>query len=246
VGLLEGKVAFVTGGSRGLGRSICDVMAREGADVAFNYSTNEDDARKTEELIAARGRRALPYVCSVLDAAALATTVQDIEAKAGRIDILVNNAGVSQAMPFPLIDEGDWDRVMDVNVKGTFLATQAVVRGMIRQKRGKILNISSLAGVTLIRAPVHYATAKAALQGFTTSLSKELARYGIHVNCLAPGLLDTGVAHAVTEDQKAEYLKHCSLGRLGTGEEIAELVAFLTSDRCSYLSGTTVIADGGV
>lgn len=246
MGLLEGKVAFVTGGSRGLGRAICQVMAREGAHVAFNYAQNEAEARRTEELIGALDRRALSYSCSVLDAKGLAAAVADVEAKLGKIDILVNNAGVSQAMPFPLIDEDDWDRVMDINVKGTFLATQAVVRGMIRQKSGKILNISSLAGVTLIRAPVHYATAKAALQGFTMSLSKELARYNIHVNCLAPGLLESGVAHAVTEDQKAEYLKHCSLGRFGTNEEIAELAAFLCSPRCSYLSGTTILADGGV
>ena len=244
--LLEGKVALVTGGSRGLGRAICEVLAREGADVCFNYAKNEAEAAKVAQVIESHGRKAATYRCSVLDRAALATMVADIEAKHGRIDILVNNAGITQVMPFALIEEEDWDQVMDVNVKGTFLVTHAVARGMIRQKRGKILNVSSLAGITLIKAPVHYATSKAAIHGFTMSLSKELARYNIHVNGIAPGLLNEGVGTYLNAEQNADYLKHCSLGRPGTTREIAEMVAFLVSDRCSYLSGTTILADGGL
>jgi len=214
--------------------------------VAFLYREREDEARITVSLIESHSRKALAIACSVLDRAALGKAVETIEAELDGIDILVNNAGVSQSMPFPLIEEEDWDRVMDINVKGTYNVTHSVVRNMIRRRAGKIINISSLAGVTLIRAPVHYATAKAAIQGFTMSLSKELARYGIHVNCVAPGLLETGVAIHVGTEERAEYLKHCSLGRLGTCEEIAELIAFMGSDRCSYLSGATILADGGV
>ena len=244
--LLEGKVALVTGGSRGLGRAICDVLAREGADVCFNYARNDVEAANVVKRIEGHGRRAASYKCSVLDRAALAAMVTDIEAKFGRIDILVNNAGVTQVMPFALIEEDDWDLVMDINVKGTFLVTHAVARGMIRQKKGKILNVSSLAGITLIKAPVHYATSKAAIHGFTMSLSKELARYNIHVNGIAPGLLDEGVGTYLNAEQNQDYMKHCSLGRPGTCPEIAEMVAFMVSDRCSYLSGTTILADGGL
>ena len=244
--LLEGKVALVTGGSRGLGRAICDVLSREGADVAFNYAKNEAEAAGVVGRIEGHGRRAWSYRCSVLDRAGLAAMVADLEAKAGRIDILVNNAGVTQVMPFALIEEEDWDLVFDINVKGTFLVSHAVARGMIRQKKGKILNVSSLAGVTLIKAPVHYAASKAAIHGFTMSLSKELARYNIHVNAIAPGLLDEGVGTYLNAEQNADYMKHCSLGRPGTTAEIAELVAFMVSDRCSYLSGTTILADGGL
>jgi NAD(P)-dependent dehydrogenase (short-subunit alcohol dehydrogenase family) len=244
--LLEGKIALVTGGSRGLGRAICDVLAREGADVCFNYMKNEAEAGVTTGRIEGHGRRALSYRCSVLDRAALAAMVADVESKWGRIDILVNNAGVSQVMPFALIEEEDWDFVMDTNVKGTYLVTHAVARGMIRHKYGKILNISSLAGVTLIKAPVHYAASKAAIHGFTMALSKELARYNIHVNGLAPGLLDEGVGTNLSPEQQADFNKHCSLGRPGTCPEMAEMVAFMVSDRCSYLSGTTILADGGL
>jgi NAD(P)-dependent dehydrogenase (short-subunit alcohol dehydrogenase family) len=244
--LVEGKVALVTGGSRGLGRAICKVLAREGADVAFTYHKNETEAAATGRAIEATGRRSLAYRCSVLDRAAIDRTVADVEEKLGRIDILVNNAGVTQVMPFALIEEEDWDLVIDTNVKGTYLVSRSVARGMIRRRYGKIVNISSLAGVTLIKAPVHYATSKAAIHGFTMALSKELARYNIHVNGVAPGLLEEGVGTYLNVEQHADYMKHCSLGRPGTTAEIAELVTFVASDRCSYLSGTTLLADGGL
>jgi 3-oxoacyl-[acyl-carrier protein] reductase len=243
--LAEGRVALVTGGSRGLGRAICETLAREGADIAFNYNKNEE-AAETRSVIEKLGRRVESYKCSVLDRSGIQHMVADVEGKFGKIDILVNNAGISQVMPFALIEEDDWDLVMDTNVKGTYLVTHAVARGMIRNKYGKIVNISSLAGVTLIRAPVHYATSKAAIHGFTMALSKELSRYNIHVNGIAPGLLEEGVGTYLNAEQHADYMKHCSLGRPGTTKEIAELVAFMASERCSYLSGTTILADGGL
>ncbi|MBI5547281.1 MAG: SDR family oxidoreductase, partial [Deltaproteobacteria bacterium] len=172
--------------------------------------------------------------------------VRDVEQKAGVIDVLVNNAGVSQAVPLALMEEEDWDGVMDVTCKGAFLATQAVLRGMVRLKRGRIVNIGSLAGVKMIAAPVHYCTAKAALKGFTESVAKEVARYGITVNCLAPGVLDDGVAHHIPPHRLEEYLQHCALGRPGKVEEAAEVVAFLASERNSYMSGATIVLDGAV
>jgi 3-oxoacyl-[acyl-carrier protein] reductase len=152
---------------------------------------------------------------------------------------------MSQPLPLPLMEEEDWDKVMDVNVKGQFLAAQAVLKGMIRRKSGVILNIGSLAGLRLIEAPVHYSTSKAAIHGFTQALSKEVARYQIRVNCLAPGLLEKGVGQNLPEHRLKEYLKYCALHRVGSMEEVAHCAAFLVSDKNSYMNGVTLLMDGG-
>src|SRR3979409_2483720 len=172
--------------------------------------------------------------------------VRQIEEHIGPIDTLVNNAGIGQVVPLALMEEEDWDRMMDTHVKGAFLATQAVLRGMVKQKRGRILNVSSLAGVKMMQAPVHYATAKAALKGFTESLAKEIGRYGITVNCVAPGILDEGVSDHLPPARKDEYLRHCALRRTGTLAEAADVVAFVASERASYMNGATVVVDGAV
>jgi NAD(P)-dependent dehydrogenase (short-subunit alcohol dehydrogenase family) len=245
--MVEGRVALVTGGSRGLGRAICSALAREGAAVAFNYSRSEEDARRTLEELRGAGARAWAFRASVLDKPALDEMLRAIEAEAGApVDVLVNNAGVGQVVPLALMEESDWDRMMDVHVKGAFLVTQAVLRGMIRVRRGRILNVSSLAGVKMLEAPVHYCTAKAALKGFTEGLAKEIGRYGITVNCIAPGILEEGVSVNVPKAKRDDYLRHCAAGRVGTLEEIANVVAFLVSDRNSYMNGATVVVDGGV
>ena len=245
--LVEGKLALVTGGSRGLGRAICKALAGEGAAVAFNYSRSEADAHRTLEELRGAGARAWAFRASVLDKAALDSMVRALEAEAGApVDVLVNNAGVGQVVPLALMQEDDWDKMMDVHVKGAFLATQAVLRGMIRLRRGRILNVSSLAGVKMLEAPVHYCTAKAALKGFTEGLAKEIGRYGVTVNCIAPGILEEGVSVNVPPAKREDYLRHCALGRVGTLEEIASVVAFLVSDRSSYMNGATIVVDGGV
>lgn len=244
--LLEDRVALVTGGSRGLGRAICLTLAREGAQVAFNYSQSDADAADLLQQIQNAGGRGWAWKTSVLDRSGLRAMARALEQEAGQIDILVNNAGIGQVVPLALMEEEDWDRMMSVNVKGAFLTTQAVMRGMIKRRRGKVLNISSLAGIKMMEAPVHYAAAKAALKGFTEALAKEIGRYGITVNCLAPGVLEEGVSTNLPESKLADYLRHCALGRKGTFEECAEVVAFLVSDRNSYMNGATVVLDGGV
>jgi 3-oxoacyl-[acyl-carrier protein] reductase len=242
--LLEGRVALITGGSRGLGRALCEVFAREGAKVAFNYSSDEGAASEALAAIDSPHKRA--YRCSVLDKAGLEAMVANIEAELGPVEVLVNNAGVTEVMPFAMLEEEDWDEVMNTNVKGTYLVSRAVVRGMIRRRYGRILNIGSLAGFKTIDAPVHYCTSKAAIQGFTQALAKELARYEILVNCVAPGLLDDGVGLKLPDARLADYVKHCGLRRPGTCAEIAELGAFLCSQRNSYVSGAVVLADGAL
>ncbi|HZS68321.1 MAG TPA: SDR family NAD(P)-dependent oxidoreductase [Burkholderiales bacterium] len=244
--MLKGKRALVTGGSRGLGRAICAVLAEYGADVAFNYSGDQEGAEATLQAIRARERRARAFRASVLDEPALNAMVKNIEGDWGGIDILVNNAGVSQPLPLPLMEESDWDLVMDVNVKGQFLVSRAVLRGMIRRRAGALLNIGSLAGLRLIEAPVHYAASKAAIKGFTQALAKEVARYQIRVNCLAPGLLEEGVGQSLPEHRMKEYLRHVSLRRLGTLDEVARFAAFLVSDRNSYMNGETIVMDGAL
>ena len=239
-------MALVTGGSRGLGRAICRVLGREGAAVAFNYVKSEKQAAEAVRELRDSGTRAWAFAASVLDKGAIEAMVGAVERDAGPIDVLVNNAGVGQVVPLALMEEGDWDRMMDTHVKGAFLVTQSVLRGMIKSKRGRILNVSSLAGVKMLQAPVHYCAAKAALKGFTEGLAKEIGRYGITVNCIAPGILDEGVSVNVPQANRDEYLRHCALRRLGTVDEIAEVVAFLASDRNAYMNGATVVVDGGV
>lgn len=239
---LGGKRVLVTGGSRGLGRAMCRAFARRGAKVAFTWTKHEDDARALEaELPDARSFRV-----DVLDVAATDAMVRTLEREWGGLDVLVNNAGITQALPLALLEEEDWDRVMDVNVKGTYLTSRSVVRGMIRRKSGTILNMGSLAGERILEAPIHYCASKAAVAGLTRAMAKEVARHGVRVLCLAPGLLEEGVGKNVPESRRDDYLHHCALGRLGTLDEVAELAAYLISDDCSYLTGERVIADGGV
>lgn len=246
MGLVDKRVALVTGGSRGLGRALCEVLAREGATVAFNYTRSIEDAEQTLDAVRAAGGRGFAFKASVTDKKAIAEMVRSIEKDAGIIDILVNNAGIGQVVPLALMEEEDWDKMFSVHAKGAFLVTQAVLRGMIRQRRGRILNMSSLAGVKMLEAPVHYSAAKAALRGFTESLAKEIGRYGVTVNCLAPGVLESGVSHNLPKPRLDEYLRHCALGRVGTHKEVAEVAAFMVSDRNSYMNGATVVLDGGV
>ncbi len=238
--ILKDKRVLITGASRGLGAAMARVFTAEGAKVAFTYTRDEEGARETEKA----GARA--FKCSVLDVPATDAMVRELENSWGAIDVLVNNAGLSQNLPVALMEEEDWDRVMDVNVKGTFLTTRAVLPGMVRRKAGVILNIGSLVGVRMLEAPVHYVASKAAIKGLTEALAKEVARHGIRVVCLAPGLLEDGVGRNLPEHRLKDYLKHCAMGRVGTLDEVASFAAFLVSDANSYMTGETVVMDGGV
>jgi NAD(P)-dependent dehydrogenase (short-subunit alcohol dehydrogenase family) len=244
--LLAGKRALVTGGSRGLGRAIARELAAAGAKVAFTYAKNDEAASEARGALEALSGEARAYRVSVLDRKASEAMVREIEAAWGGIDVLVNNAGVSQNLPLALIEEDDFDKVMAVNVKGTFLMSKAVLRGMIRRKSGVILNVGSLAGVRMIEAPIHYCASKAAIVGLTRAMAKEVVRHGVRVLSIAPGLLEDGMGRNLPDHRLADYLKHCSLGRLGALSEAAKLAVFLVSDKNTYMSGETVVIDGGV
>ncbi len=243
---LTGRTAFVTGGSRGLGRAICLALAYEGAHVAFNYHRSHAEAEELLVQLKQISGKAWAFPISVLDRPGIQEIAKTLENEAGSVDILINNAGIGQVVPLVMMEEEDWDKMMDTNVKGAFNVTQAFLRGMIKAKKGQILNISSLAGVKMMQAPVHYCAAKAALKGFTEGLAKEVARYGITVNCLAPGVLDEGVSANLPEVKKTEFLKHCALGRVGSVREIADVATFLVSGRNTFMNGATVVVDGGV
>ena len=222
------------------------MLAREGAFVAFNYAKSDADADATLAAITAAGGRGSAHKVSVLDKPGLAALAKSLDTVHGKIDILVNNAGFGQVVPLALMEESDWDDMLDTHVKGAFLTTQAVLRIMVRQRYGRIVNVGSLAGVKMMQAPVHYATAKAALKGFTESLAKEIGRYGITVNCVAPGILDEGVSDHLPPGRKEEYLRHCALRRVGRLEEAATMIAFIASERASYTNGATLVVDGAV
>ena len=242
--MLKGRTAFVTGGTGAIGSAIVRSLAAHGARVAFSFHSQEDKARELERELG--GERVKAYLLDVLDKAGSVKVAEQAALDLGPVDILVNNAGITQVMPFALIEEEDWDRIMDVNVKGMFLVTKAFVRGMIRRKQGAVVNLGSLAGMRVLEVPVHYATAKSAVVGFTLSLARELARYHVRVNAVVPGLLTGGVSSNVPEKQQEDYFQHCAVGRAGKPEEVAELVAFLVSDRASYINAQAIHIDGGV
>ncbi len=242
--MLKDRVAFVTGGTGAIGSAIVRSLAAHGARVALSFYRQEDKARELERELG--GKQARAYPLDVLDGLGSGKLAEQVERDLGTVDILVNNAGITQVMPFALIEAEDWDRMMDVNVKGMFLVTKAFVRGMIRRKKGAVVNLGSVAGMRVLEVPVHYATAKSAVVGFTLSLARELCRYNVRVNAVIPGLLDSGVSSNVPEKQRQDYCQHCSVGRAGKPEEVAELVAFLASDRASYINAQAIHIDGGI
>ncbi|MHC4638004.1 MAG: SDR family NAD(P)-dependent oxidoreductase [Planctomycetota bacterium] len=244
--MLKDKIAFVTGGSGDVGEAIVKVLARENCKVAFSYNKGQRKAEALEENLKSSGFDVKSYCLDVTDSKASSELSNQIEDKIGPVDILVNNAGIAQVMPFAMIEEKDWDELMDVNVKGMFLVTKAFARSMIRRKTGSIVNIGSLAGMRMLEVPVHYAAAKSAAVGFTIALARELGRYNIRVNAVAPGMLEGGVSINIPAKQQEQYKSHCALSRAGSCGEVAELVAFLASDRSSYINAQSILVDGGI
>jgi NAD(P)-dependent dehydrogenase (short-subunit alcohol dehydrogenase family) len=235
------KSALVTGGSGAVGSAIVRRLRRDGLNVAFSYRTRGE---KAAALAAETGAAA--WQADLLKRADVGALVSRTQERFGAIDVLVNNAGLTQVMPFALIEEEDWDAVLAANLKTMFLVTHEAVRGMVARQSGCVINIGSLAGHRLLEVPVHYATAKAGVSGFTLALAKELARYRIRVNSVVPGLLSEGVGKMVPEKEKAEYLRYCAAGRPGEPSEVADVVAFLASDAARYVNAQNIFVDGGL
>jgi NAD(P)-dependent dehydrogenase (short-subunit alcohol dehydrogenase family) len=244
--VLKDKRCLVTGGSRGLGREFCVAFARAGAKVAFTYSKDDGDADDARAKIAAVGTEPLVFKGSVADAAHVRKTVDDLASRWGGIDVLVNNAALNQILPIALLEEEDWDAVMNVNVKGAYLFSRAALRHMIKARRGRILNVGAFSSERVIEAPVHFAASKSALRGLTEALAREVGRYSITVNLLAPGLLEAGMAAMLPQHRLGEYLSQCALARTGTAAELATAAVFLVSDENTFMTGAKLVMDGGL
>ncbi|HEX4947452.1 MAG TPA: 3-oxoacyl-ACP reductase family protein [Blastocatellia bacterium] len=245
MGLLEGKKAIITGGSRGIGRALCEIFAREGADIAFNYNVSDERAAATVDKIQSFGRQGLSYKVSVTDRPSIIKMVKQIHEQFGRIDILVNNAAINRGDMFATTTERAWDEVIDTNVNGVFNITKPVFKYMLRQRAGNILNMTSIGAIRSLPTAVHYATSKAAIIGFTKCLSREAAAFGITVNAIAAGIFDTDLSDALPDKFLQLHELWCAKGRRGHPEELAEFAAFLVSDRNSYMNGEVVTVDGG-
>jgi 3-oxoacyl-[acyl-carrier protein] reductase len=239
---LTGKVALVTGGTRGIGRAIAQALYAAGAKVAI---TGRDLDRATAAA-AELGDRSIGLACEMTDPAQIEAAIAATEQRLGPIDILVNNAGLTRDQILLRMSESDWDAVLDANLKGAFLAIKAVTKGMMKRRAGRIVNITSVVGLTGNKGQANYAASKAGLIGLTKSVAKEYASRNILVNCVAPGFIETDMTDALPGEAKAALLQQIALGRLGKPEDVAGAVLYLASDLATYMTGQVLVVDGGM
>lgn len=243
---LKGKTAVVTGGSRGIGRAICLELARIGANVVVNYSGSEQAAREVVTEIEALGAQGIAVQANVAQVEQVEALMKQAIETYGSIDILVNNAGITRDNLLMRMKETEWDDVIDTNLKGVFLCTKAVTRQMMKQRSGRIINISSIVGVSGNAGQANYVAAKAGVIGLTKTVAQELASRNVLVNAIAPGFITTEMTDALPEELKQTMLKQIPLAKLGQPEDIAKTVAFFASDAANYITGQVLHVDGGL
>lgn len=239
---LDGKVALVTGGTRGIGLAIARGLLDAGARVAISGR----DAARAREIAATLGEGVIGVGCDVADAAQVDAAIEEVQKGIGPVDILVNNAGLTRDNILVRLSDEDWDTVLDANLKGAFHTTKAVIRGMMKRRSGRIINITSVVGLIGNKGQANYAASKAGLIGFTKSVAKEYASRNVLANCIAPGFIDTDMTAALPEEARASLLQAIALGRLGRAEDIAGAVLFLASDLAAYITGQVLVVDGGM
>ena len=240
----EGQAALITGAGRGIGKTIALKLAVSGADIILaDMSPEMDDVRKEIE---GMNRKCLTFQVDVTDLEAIYAMVNNIIEELGEIHILVNNAGITQDNLFMRMKPEQWSKVIDVNLNGVFNVTKAVIRSMVKQRYGKIINISSVVGFSGNPGQVNYSSTKSALVGFTKSLAREVGTRGVTVNAVAPGFIDTAMTQALNESQQEAILQQIPLGRMGDAGDIANAVAFLASKEASYITGTVLHVNGGM
>ena len=244
--LLENQVVLVTGGSRGIGKSVALACAREGARVIINYAGNVNAAEETVKEITDLGQKCLAVQADISKLADVERLIEEATAEFGKIDVLVNNAGITRDGLLMRMKEEDWDAVIETNLKGVFLCTKAVIRGMMKQRSGRIINMTSVVGVMGNAGQANYAAAKAGVIGFTKSTAKELASRGITVNAIAPGFIHSDMTAILPESVKEEMVKAIPIGRMGEADEVADTVIFLASNSARYITGQVIHVDGGM
>ena len=240
------KLALITGGSRGIGKEIALALAKEGNNIAISYGNNAESAMEVVKEIQSFGVEAIAVKADVSIAEDVKNLIKTVEEGLGTIDILVNNAGITKDNLLIRMTEEDWDNVMDVNLKGVFLCTKAVSRSMMKKRYGKIINITSVVGITGNAGQGNYSASKAGVIGFTKSMAKELASRGIRVNAVAPGLIQTDMTNVLKDEVKVEMLKMIPLNTMGNPVDIANLVVFLASEKSDYITGQIIKIDGGM
>lgn len=242
----KGKTAIVTGGSRGIGRAVCLELARRGANIVLCYAGSADKAQETADACREFGAEALALRCDVSQAEQVKAMTDAALEKFGRIDILVNNAGITRDGLLMMMKEEHFDAVVDTNLKGAFLCTKAVTRTMMKQRYGRIINLSSVVGLHGNAGQVNYAASKAGVIGLTKSAAKELASRGITVNAVAPGFIETDMTAGLNENTRTALLSTIPAARLGAAEEVARAVAFLAGEEAAYITGQVLAVDGGM
>lgn len=240
------SVALITGASRGIGRVIAETMAKAGYDIAICYSGNESAAQETISLCKKYGVQAIYVKADVSNSEDVANMFSEVKSLLGSVDVLVNNAGITKDGLLLRMTEEDFEKVVDINLKGAFLCTKAAIKDMLRAKKGSIINITSIVGVTGNAGQANYSASKAGLIGFTKSVAKEYGSKGITVNAVAPGFIQTAMTDSLPEEVKEAYLKQIPLGRFGTPEDVASVVEFLASEKAAYVTGQVIEVTGGM
>ncbi len=246
---LEGKKAIVTGagrGGRGIGAGIAAALARAGADVIVTARTNIADAEAVAQAVSDMGRQGIAITCDVSESASVESLFERAKSEWGRVDILVNNAGITKDGLLLRMTDDAWDSVLDANLKGTFLCTRAAAKLMVKQRAGRIINITSVMGQVGNPGQANYSASKAGIIGFTRTVARELGSRGITVNAVAPGFIETQMTDAMAGDIRDAAVGKIPLGRLGTPEDVGNIVAFLASDAASYVTGQSITVDGGM
>lgn len=242
----DGQTVVITGASRGLGRAIALAFAARGAHVVIGYRARQDEATRVQELAVEAGGTATLWACDMQDPAAIEAGMDRIIAQRGGIDVLVNNAAVVQDAPFALMTHENWDDVVRVNLGGVFACCRAVARSMMAKRKGAIINVASVAGIHASPGQTNYAASKGGIIAFTKTLAAELARHGIRVNAVVPGLLSTGMVTRLDHRIAQQKKQLIPLGRFGTAEEVADVVLFLASPAAAYIIGQSIVVDGGL